>query len=94
MDDTDRHKNIGENNNDFKRFIVSIVLSCIGVFFLILLISFIPIIKEVFWNNELQPLDYKNFFYKWSYSQWTDVYNLQSFRPSTGYYLFSPEVYE
>ncbi len=83
---------VRENNNDFMRFVISIVLSCISISLLTLLISVIPIVKEVFWSNEQQALDYTNFFYKWSYSNWTDEYTLEFFRPSKGYYIFSPII--
>jgi len=83
---------VRENNKDFKRFVISIVLSCISISLLTLLITVIPIVKEVFWSNEQQALNYTNFFYKWAYSNWTDEYTLEFFRPSKGYYIFSPII--
>jgi len=81
-----------QNLQKSRGFLISIILNSIGVSLLVLLISFIPVVKDVFWNSEQQPLNYSNFFFKWEYSQWHDSYNLVSFKPSIGYYIFTPII--
>ncbi|MBN1330891.1 MAG: hypothetical protein JXA54_15575 [Candidatus Heimdallarchaeota archaeon] len=83
-----------DNSQNMKGFILSIIFSCVGISVLLLLLSFIPILKEGFWSSESLPTHNTNFFYKWNYvySSWHTSYMLSIFKPSMGYFIFTPFV--
>ncbi|MHA1737363.1 MAG: hypothetical protein ACTSXA_10145, partial [Candidatus Heimdallarchaeota archaeon] len=84
-----------ESKQELVRFIISIVLSFLGMGILAMLILFIPNSAMTFEsiNGEL-PLTDSNFFYSWSYSVWGPfgsnyAYDVETFLPTTEYLIFS-----
>jgi len=56
-----------ENKQEFISFLISIVLSFLGIALITMLISFIPNSAKDFESFILYPTSNSNFFYEWSF---------------------------